>query len=935
MMKRLFALFFLLLTLTIYCQSKIESLSFDAKKINSTLDIDSGFFLLENTTINISEFCLKSNIRHIRTLAEGTYIISINPLSKINTSDVNLYSIDNSWKLSQELSNSSLKKRGYHTLTIQTTDTELFVKEWNIISPESKVLYKSGQNITLQIPHSDFDLLIDNTYTTAISRYNIPKAEADVLNHDLTVNTVNTVNETYPDLNGAPIIVSIKEQLFNVEDIDFRDRYFLTGIENEDLAQHASTVGTIIAGAGNSSLRGRGVANAATITSSDFLQILPDDDVVFTSNNISVQNHSYGTIIESEYGIEAAAYDASTNTNNDIVHVFSSGNRGDNTPENGTYAGIPNFSNQTGNFKAAKNVITVGAINRFDEIDPRSSRGPAYDGRVKPELVAYAPGGTSDAAALVSGVSTLLQDSYLTSNGQLPPSSLVKAALITGAEDVGSEGIDFQSGYGNLNAKESVDIINNNQYRIDEISSNASRAYTITIPPNTQLIKVALTWNDPAANPGDLTALVNDLDLTLLDPNNNTFLPWVLDSTPNVDALNAPAQRLEDHLNNVELISIDNPIAGDYTISITSENLSTTNQQFSIAYNFIISDVFEWTFPTSQSPLLNDSENVIRWNSTKNENNGILEINYNNEGWSTISANTTLSDGFFTFNPENFSGTAQLRMTINGQIYLSDVFAVSPELFPSVLFNCDDEFLLDWEPVPNASGYRVNFLGDRYLELSQTVTESSVLLNKADFENSYFSIQPIFDTINGYPGVAFDFEQQGVNCYYINFLAFINQVDVVNTTLNLSTDLNVNSVRFERSLPDGSIIDIQTFTAPFNNLELISQDLNPANTTNSYRARITLNDGTEIVTETIDITLPDENTLTVFPNPVFQGEELIILSNGDNQPFEIVDISGRVVISGNLPFTNSGVIIDFSPGIYILRTLQNDRTRISRKFIVN
>jgi len=41
-----------------------------------------------------------------------------------------------------------------------------------------------------------------------------------------------------------------------------------------------------------------------------------------------------------------------------------------------------------------------------------SSRGPAYDGRVKPELVAFAEDGSSGAAAIVSGISLVAQQTY-------------------------------------------------------------------------------------------------------------------------------------------------------------------------------------------------------------------------------------------------------------------------------------------------------------------------------------------------------------------------------------------------------------------------------------------------------------------------------------------------------------------------------------------
>ena len=37
----------------------------------------------------------------------------------------------------------------------------------------------------------------------------------------------------------------------------------------------------------------------------------------------------------------------------------------------------------------AKNIITVGHIDSLGNVLSLSSRGPAYDGRIKPELVAF------------------------------------------------------------------------------------------------------------------------------------------------------------------------------------------------------------------------------------------------------------------------------------------------------------------------------------------------------------------------------------------------------------------------------------------------------------------------------------------------------------------------------------------------------------------
>lgn len=937
-MKQLFfLLLFFNITLNCLGQKNTDNILFKGSEKVSSSEVSKGFFLIKET--DIKKFCNSHNVKLIKRYENNFFIIYLKEgLSTTPEETTSFYKVNNEWKLSNTAriayaNKKALKKK--ILVSVNSLNVDLFKNNWILKSPKSKINSTYKNNLIIEIPSKDFDKLLANQFITHISIHNTPKVESDVANNDLSVNKINRVHQNYPELSGEGVIVSIKELLFNINDIDFRDRYLLTGLEAEELDQHASTIGTIISGGGNTSIRGRGVANAATITSSSFLQILPDDDQIFIDNNISIQNHSYGTSIENEYGNEAAAYDINTNANPNLLHVFSSGNSGIITPENGPYAGIPNFSNQTGNFKAAKNIVTVGAINNTGEIDIRSSKGPAFDGRVKPELVAYAPGGTSDAAALVSGVSILLQDVYRNNTNQLPPSSLVKAALIVGSDDIGPKGIDFESGYGNLNAEQSIKLMRNNQLFESSISQDDFESFDIVIPPNVNILKIALTWNDPAANPGDQIALVNDLDLVVTDSDNNSWLPWVLNSTPNLESITQRARRTEDHLNNVEFITIDNPVAGSYTVTIKGTDITTLNQDFSIAYHFIENEIFEWSFPTEINPLINNQSNILRWDSTLSNNIGLLEFNLNEQGWEVINEDVNLNNGFIQFPTDDMiTGTAQLRMTVDNVQYLSDIFAVSPEILARVLYNCDEELLLGWNQIPNAIGYNVRFLDERYMEVTQTVTDTTSLLLKNNFDETIFSVEPVFENnIIGVNGRAFDFELQGVQCYFINFLAFLSSDDIANITLNLSTSINVNQVILERSANNTTTI-IETFNAPFNNLTLTSEDREIENNTNSYQATIILDDGSRISTEVIDISFPDKNTLILFPNPVNSGDDLNIISNGNNQPYEIIELNGKVITNGIIPFSNSGIEINLPTGLYIFRTLMNNKTFLTKKFIV-
>ncbi|HET7641855.1 MAG TPA: S8 family serine peptidase, partial [Ktedonobacteraceae bacterium] len=369
-----------------------------------------------------------------------------------------------------------------------------------------------------------------------------------------------------------------------------------------------------------------------------------DPDAAYQQYNVSVQNHSYGTSIENFYGADAAAYDASAITRASLMHIFSAGNSGTQTSTSGPYANVPGFANVTGSFKMAKNIITVGHMDSVETVLAPSSRGPAYDGRVKPELVAYAEDGSSGAAAIVSGISLSLQQAYRDLHGVLPSSSLVKAVLLNSADDVGSKGIDFESGYGAANAYKAMLEIQNGEYLTGSIAHGASDLYNVVVPSNTRQLKITLVWNDPPAAANASKALINDLDMELsLPATNESWRPWVLNHFPKTDSLKLLPARKRDSLNNVEQVSVENPTAGDYELRVKGYNVAISPQAYSIAYQLDTLNKFTWFYPTRTDNIFNGRSNVLRWESTYNISTGRLEYSRDNGNtWQLIDDAVTL-----------------------------------------------------------------------------------------------------------------------------------------------------------------------------------------------------------------------------------------------------------------------------------------------------
>jgi hypothetical protein len=490
--------------------------------------------------------------------------------------------------------------------------------------------------------------------TTALQDPNInfiaatrkPVTERELTGFDLSANKGNFAHRTWPAVNGRGLGVSIKENKMDTADMDIRGRYISSANASSTIQAHATTMATIAAGAGNTFYNGKGVAWGALVSSSDFANLLPDNIQQLQQLKVSVQNHSYGVGIENYYGADAAAYDAQLYQDPTLLHVFSAGNSGTQASTSGNYAGISGFANLTGSFKMAKNILTVGATDSFGVVAVPSSRGPAYDGRVKPELVALGEDGSSGAAAIVSGISLLLQDAWQQKKSALPASSIIKAILLNSASDVGVAGIDYSSGYGNANAKNALQTVALDRVFQGTVAHGQLITHNISIPANSRNLKLTICWVDPPAQANSFKALVNDIDIELYHPSSTQrWLPWVLNSNPNTDSLKQPAVRKKDSLNNAEQITLDIPAAGTYEIQVKGFAVTGT-QSYAIAWQYDTLEHFVFTYPVKGDNLFPFQIHTIRWETTL-PGTASLQYRINTGNWKDAAATVDLSKGFY------------------------------------------------------------------------------------------------------------------------------------------------------------------------------------------------------------------------------------------------------------------------------------------------
>jgi hypothetical protein len=763
-----------------------------------------------------------------------------------------------------------------------------------------------------------------------------PKEELLLGFVDYAVNGISLMQSNLPQYNGNGLNVSVKENRFDTSDIDFKGRILNAPFASNIVSGHASAMATIIAGGGNNWNYTKGAAWNASVSSASFQNLLPETPSYYQQTPVHVQNHSYGTVVEHFYGAEAAAYDASVTTLPHLVHIFSVGNSGTLTPAAGNYTGISGYANITGNFKQAKNIITVGHIDSFYNVLAPSSKGPAFDGRIKPELVAFGEDGSSGAAALVSGIALTLQQAYQQNYGALPPASLIKALLLNSADDVGAPGIDFASGYGNANGYKAMQTILNGRLLNGSVASNSTQTFNINVPAGIKQLKITLTWTDPAALPNNNKALIHDLDL-LLEQNTGgqTWQPWVLSAFPNKDSIEKAAVRKRDTLNTVEQISINDPQPGSYTIRVSSGALRTVAQNFSIAWQLDSVETFQWYYPSKNDHLLLPDANVLRWR-TSYTGTGQLQLSTDNgNNWQTISTNVDLSKGYFRYTPPRLFTRALLRMQTGAAVHTSDTFTFSQRPITTVGFNCADSVMINWQSLPGVTQYRVVKLGNFYLEPFRITSDTFLVFSKRNEASVHYAVEPLIASKPLVRSYTFDYNLQGAGCYIRTLLADLTLSNNALLQLQLSTTAGVRSVVFEKKKKNG-FERINTTSINSTNLLYTFTDVQLNNGPNVYRAAVILNDSRTFFSDEAVLLFNGTEPAIVYPNPVTRSQLLNVLAKPEDElTIQLVNSYGMIMLEQKLNDIPEQINTHFlSKGIYYFRILNKQKERVKSGAVV-
>jgi hypothetical protein len=232
-------------------------------------------------------------------------------------------------------------------------------------------------------------------------------------------------------------------------------------------------------------------------------------------------------------------------------------------------------------------------------------------------------GGTSMSTPLTAGAATLVRQYYVdgwhpnasritnpapvAADGFNPSSALVKATLVTGAWDMtpGQYGVGVTQeippnwdtghdvpnnaeGFGRVDLESSLFTGSgfgqhaSRDLEVHDVATGLQTGqfqdFTFPVGSSADNLTVTLAWTDPWAAVGAGVKLVNDLDLTVTDPNGTVYFPNKVNSTAGAD-----------HRNNLERVKVTAPAAGSWTARVSGFNVpgnggaGTNTQPFALA----------------------------------------------------------------------------------------------------------------------------------------------------------------------------------------------------------------------------------------------------------------------------------------------------------------------------------------------------------------
>ena len=681
-------------------------------------------------------------VRFLGYVQVNTYLVSLPyPLSASAWAPYRVRSIvpvNPDWKLAK-----TLREKPYGTWAVDGAGLRIHVQFYPhmpfdeaLTSIESEgviILNKGRENgfSTVLVPENDLLRVAALPYVQSMELLPPPGKPEDI--NGRSIHRSNLLDSDSPmgkKYNGEGVGMLVRDDGVVGPHIDFAGRLF--NLTNSQTGTHGDGVAGIMGGSGNLNPANKGMASGADVYILNYDFSFQDQTLdLHISNNVKVTNSSYSDGCNQGYSFAAQTVDDQLFSFPTLMHVFSAGNS---NSQNCGYGAGDQWGNITGGHKMAKNAIATANLNANSALENSSSRGPADDGRIKPDIAAHGQGqistdpnnayqtfgGTSGAAPGIAGCFAQLFHAYKNlHSGQEPPAGLLKAAMLNTANDLGNAGPDFKFGWGHVNAGRALETLENNTWIKGQVDQAGSVNHTLAIPQGTRRIRVMLLWVDPPASTFAATALVNDLDIQITDPTGATQLPWLLNSTPNPALLDAPAVKGRDALNNMEQVLIDNPPAGVYSVNVSGFSVPEGPQEYFLVW-YMEDDRVSLTYPAGGEALVSGQSLRMHWDAWSE--NGDFTLAYSTDGGQSYLPISTQTGEKRAFNwqvPNTISGQVHFLLQRGAQSDTTD-FACSISPVPAnlkVQRVCPDSMTVSFSKINDTLACNLYLLGEKYMEI--------------------------------------------------------------------------------------------------------------------------------------------------------------------------------------------------------------------------
>lgn len=692
---------------------------------------------------------------------------------------------------------------------------------------------------------------------------------------------------------GRNVVVSVGDDGDIGPHADYKGR--LTSLAGPSIGDHGDHVAGTVFGAGNIDPDAAGIATHATMIYSNYPSNLTNTDLHYTQYGIRVTNSSYSNGCNAGYTAYAQQVDKDMIDNPALVHVFSAGNS---NGSNCNYGAGSQWGNITGGHKQGKNVVATANITNLDVIAGSSSRGPAADGRIKPDLAAIGTNvystidpntygsktGTSMAAPGVAGFFAVLHNAYDEIQGDTATGGLLKAIAMNTADDLGNRGPDFIYGFGRINARKAIRTIADTSWFSSTISTGDTSTFDISVPSGAQQVRMMLYWNDKEGSVAASQALVNNLDAEVVNLTTSiSYLPWVLDHTPNATTLNNLATRGVDSLNNVEQITLDNPAAGDYRFSVYGTNVPQGPQKFYVVYYI---ETEEITIVTPNKEPLVPGGMQVRWDGPTSG----LSWEYSTDSgatWSGLSLNPIANRSIANWSVPNIASSAAfLRVYTSSDTSTAGPFSVLGQ--PSGLtldWVCPDSVKITANSVNSATGYTAYILGQSHMDSVFSSSSNSMVIPYQPNTDTWISVSADINHIHGKRAYAIELPAGTNGCPLPRDAAITSiegplfvsscQGQQLNVTANISNPSTqiLDTIALAYSIDNAVVRDtLYAALAPYgDSLYTFTQKLNWTGTSSkSLKVWTELSGDMNALNDTLEITIDYLNS-TLYSMPFVQS----------------------------------------------------------------